>query len=279
MQNKQKHKTQEILGKNSDEKRAWTNKTTWGNGHKNKLLQGERWVLAPLPSSSPRSELLHLTWTHSSGIWALVICHAALSGQRKVWVCHHWAVQRFDLEGIHKEHWAQPSHSSTQAQCYGSPYGVPELQPSYTGVHHKGRPCSGAQGVNHWILCKISTAADLQDTEPHTCIAESRSKPSAHAYFFPSIHLSDFSLSLTKPISSVSLTEKELYGNDLINCSLLTASLKPTKMQCEPCCWPTRLWVRLLSASFQPWHSGWLHVQDEIPTFWCSIESWFKSWE
>lgn len=47
-QNKQKHKSQETLRKNSYEKVAETRKTTSGNGHKNKLLQGKQRVYCSL---------------------------------------------------------------------------------------------------------------------------------------------------------------------------------------------------------------------------------------
>lgn len=66
--------------------------------------------------------------------------------------------------------------------------------------------------------------------------------------FSPSIHLSDLFLSLTKPISSANLAEKKRNRMEItINWMLLTAWSKPAKIQCESFCWPTRLWVKLLS--------------------------------
>lgn len=47
-QNKQKHKTQDTLRKNSYEKAAETRKNTSGNGHKNNLLQGKQRVYCSL---------------------------------------------------------------------------------------------------------------------------------------------------------------------------------------------------------------------------------------
>jgi len=49
-QNKQKHKPQETLRKNSYEKAAETRKTTSGTGHRNKLLQGKPSTRCPLNS-------------------------------------------------------------------------------------------------------------------------------------------------------------------------------------------------------------------------------------